>query len=319
MRRITKWILVYPLETALLGAFFVATLYAGFIKAPFAYPEGTAFTVSTGSTVSEVGETLKEKHVIFSPTLFKVFIRLISSDGVYAGTYSFPEKETLFSIAYRFSAGITETTPIKVTIPEGVTAREIAQILKISLGDFNADEFYSRAKSEEGYLFPETYFFLPGTPPEVVIKTMRDTFNERVQPLEGDIALFGKPLADVVTMASILEREARKLETRQIISGILWKRLDNDIPLQVDAVFGYIFERPTYSPSLDDLQVDSPYNTYKYKGLPPGPISNPGLEAIRAAITPIKTSYLYYLTGKDGVMYYAKTFQEHIENRAKLK
>ena len=310
---------MYPLETALLGAVFVAALYAGFIKAPFAYPEGGAFVVSTGTTVTEVGEMLKEKHVIYSPALFKVFVRLISSEGVRAGTYSFPEKETLFSVAYRFSKGITETTPIKVTIPEGVTAREIAQILKIALGDFNAGEFYSRAKSEEGYLFPETYFFLPGTPPEVVIKTMRDTFTERVQPLEEEIAFFGKPLADVITMASILEREARKLETRQIISGILWKRLDNDIPLQVDAVFGYIFERPTYSPTFDDLATNSPYNTYKYKGLPPGPISNPGLEAIEAAITPTKTSYLYYLTGKDGVMYYARTFEEHVANRTKLK
>ena len=120
-------------------------------------------------------------------------------------------------------------------------------------------------------------------------------------------------------MASILEKEARKLETRKVIAGILWKRIEIGMPLQVDAVFGYIHATSTYSPTFEDLEVDSPYNTYTNRGLPPGPIGNPGLESIRAALEPTKTPYLYYLTGKDGFMYYAKTFDQHVANRRFLR
>ena len=120
-------------------------------------------------------------------------------------------------------------------------------------------------------------------------------------------------------MASILQKEVRQPDTMKMVSGILWKRLSIGMALQVDAVFGYIFNKPTYSPSLDDLAVDSLYNTYKYRGLPPGPISNPGLDAIEAALTPTPSKYLYYLTGKDGTMHYATTFEQHIDNRKYLR
>lgn len=102
-----------------------------------------------------------------------------------------------------------------------------------------------------------------------------------------------------------------------MVSGILWNRIERRMPLQVDAVFGYIFERATYSPSFADLKVDSPYNTYTHAGLPPGPICNPGLDALLAAARPAKTNYLYYLTGKDGLMHYAMTYAEHQANQRK--
>ena len=102
-----------------------------------------------------------------------------------------------------------------------------------------------------------------------------------------------------------------------MVAGILWHRIALGMPLQVDAVFGYIFDKQTFSPSLADLKVDSPYNTYTHRGLPPGPISNPGLESLLAAATPTKTSYLYYLTGSDGAMHYAKTLAQHKANRVK--
>ena len=107
------------------------------------------------------------------------------------------------------------------------------------------------------------------------------------------------------------------LESKRVVAGILKNRLKLDMPLQVDAVFGYIFGRGTYSPSYADLAVDSPYNTYTHKGLPPGPISNPGLDSLEAAANPAKTDYLYYLTGKDGLMHYATTHAGHQANRKK--
>jgi UPF0755 protein len=105
----------------------------------------------------------------------------------------------------------------------------------------------------------------------------------------------------------------------KMVSGILWRRISIGIALQVDAVFGYILDKPTYSPSLDDLKINSPYNTYTNRGLPPGAIGNPGLDAIEAAISPTQSKYLYYLTGKDGTMHYATTFDQHVANRKYLR
>ncbi|MBI4133443.1 endolytic transglycosylase MltG, partial [Candidatus Uhrbacteria bacterium] len=118
-------------------------------------------------------------------------------------------------------------------------------------------------------------------------------------------------------LASYLEREVPEFEDRRIVAGILLRRMQLGMPLQVDAVFGYIFGRDTYPPSLEDLKVDSPYNTYTHTGLPPGPINNPGLESIEAVLNPTKTDYLYYLTDTDGFMHYATTYAGHQTNQRK--
>ena len=112
-------------------------------------------------------------------------------------------------------------------------------------------------------------------------------------------------------MASLLEKEARTTESRRIIAGILWKRLEIGMLLQVDAVFGYIINKGSLQLTLEDLSIDSPYNTYRYKGLPIGPIANPGLDSLQAATMPILTDYLFYLSDKEGTMHYSETFEEH--------
>jgi len=116
-------------------------------------------------------------------------------------------------------------------------------------------------------------------------------------------------------MASIIEAEARTTESRRIISGILWKRISLGMPLQVDSTFVYINGKNTYELTSDDLKIDSPYNTYVYKGLPPTPIGNPGLDAILAALYPKTSKYLYFLSSKSGDMYYATTFEQHKRNK----
>jgi UPF0755 protein len=141
---------------------------------------------------------------------------------------------------------------------------------------------------------------------------MEQNFYHRIEPLEGLIADFGKPLDEVLTMASLLEKEARTPVSRRTIAGILWNRIDANMPLQVDAVFGYIKKGDIYSPKFSDLKVDSPYNTYKYKGLPPGPIANPSLASIRAAVTPIESSYLFYLSDRGGRMHYSTAYSQHL-------
>ena len=134
--------------------------------------------------------------------------------------------------------------------------------------------------------------------------------------MRDSVAASGHSLDEIIIMASLIEKEARTTQVRRIISGILWNRIGIDMPLQVDAVFGYILNRPTFSPTFDDLKIDSPFNTYRNKGLPPGPIGSPSLDAILAAADPEKNNYLFYLSDPNGVMHYSVTFEEHKANRA---
>ena len=127
----------------------------------------------------------------------------------------------------------------------------------------------------------------------------------------------GRTQDEILTMASILEKEASKIKDRQQIAGVLWHRIDVGMPLQVDAVFPYIIGKNTFELTREDLAVDSPYNTYKYKGLPPGPIGNPGLDSILAAATPIKSKYVFFLSDKQGNFHYAVTYAQHLVNKAK--
>ncbi|TAK59170.1 endolytic transglycosylase MltG [Patescibacteria group bacterium] len=297
----------------------VFAVYSLFIASPLNFQKDSIVTISSGTSVEEAGELLKAKHVIRSPFMFSVLVRIIYPSGIIANHYSFSKPQSVLVIAYRLAKGKTDLVPLKVTIPEGSSSFEISNILENTLKDFDSVTFKTLAKSQEGYLFPDTYFFLPGTTPEAVIDTMRKNFDEKIKPLESDIATFGKPMNEVLAMASILEREARQSETRRMVAGILWKRISIGMPLQVDAVFGYIFQKSGYAPTLTDLQTDSLYNTYLHRGLPPTPIGNPGLEAIQDAITPTKNNYLYYLTDKEGKIYYAKTFAEHRLNKLKAR
>lgn len=297
----------------------VFAVYSLFIASPLNFQKDSIVTISSGTSVEEAGELLKAKHVIRSPFMFSVLVRIIYPSGIIANHYSFSKPQSVLVIAYRLAKGKTDLVPLKVTIPEGSSSFEISNILENTLKDFDSVTFKTLAKSQEGYLFPDTYFFLPGTTPEVVIDTMRKNFDEKIKPLESGIATFGKPTNEVLAMASILEREARQSETRRMVAGILWKRISIGMPLQVDAVFGYIFQKSGYAPTLTDLQTDSLYNTYLHRGLPPTPIGNPGLETIQDAITPTKNNYLYYLTDKEGKIYYAKTFAEHRLNKLKAR
>ncbi len=300
--------------------FVLLSLYAVFIAPPFEYPKGSAVAIPPGTTIQGASEILEAAHAVRFAFVFSLAGRVLGPNtGVIANTYALPGRENAIILAYRLTHGETDTTPVKVTIPEGLSSREIGATLGEKLGVFDVMGFDALAKQNEGYLFPETYYFLPGTAPEAVIQIMRDTFDAKIAPLQGDITASGKSLNEIITMASILEREARQIETRKIVSGILWKRIKIGMALQTDAVFGYIHGISGYSPTLDDYKIDSPYNTYRNRGLPPGPISNPGLETIDAALHPTETPYLYYLTGSEGTMHYAKTFAEHVANRKYLK
>ncbi len=214
---------------------------------------------------------------------------------------------------------------VRVTYPEGTSIREMALETAAAFPHISAMDFIRAASSSEGYLFPDTYLFSASTSAASIVSKMRENFDAKTATLAASVAtqtasstsVQAHSFSDIVIMASLLEKEVRTPENRRIVAGILWNRIERGMPLQVDAVFGYIFNRDTYSPSHEDLKVDSPYNTYTYKGLPPGPINNPGLDALDAALHPTDTKYLYYLTDKDGGIHFATTYAAHQANQKK--
>jgi UPF0755 protein len=167
----------------------------------------------------------------------------------------------------------------------------------------------------EGYLFPDTYFFLPNATEDTVIQTMRQNFDAHIATVQADIDASGKPLSEIITLASIIEREARNPEERRKISSVLWNRLKKDMALQVDVTFLYTIGKGTFELTKDDLASDSPYNTYINKGLPPTPIGSPSLDAIVAAAVPAKTDYLFFMADLRGVTHFCKTHSCHQANK----
>ena len=293
-------------------------VYSSFLRAPKDFPTNSLITIRNGMTIHETSILLADRNAIRSPFLFKsIAVLLGGNGGIKAGDYYLFEPVSAFVLVRRLVDGSQDILQIRVTIPEGLNNNEVAARLFVSFPHFNQKKFLELAKSKEGYLFPDTYIFLQNATEAQIIGEMENNFMRRIKSIKTEIAAFGKSQSEIVIMASLIEDEARTTESRRTIAGILWKRLKIGMPLQVDAVFPYIFGRQPFDLTNGDLKIDSTYNTYKYTGLPPGPINNPGLDSILSAVTPIETPYLYYLSDKNGEMHYARTHAEHLVNRAK--
>jgi UPF0755 protein len=286
--------------------------------APSDFSRGTIVRIKDGMTVSETASLLAEKSIIRSQFMYKAYVRLVhSNNGVRAGSYLFDSPQSALRVAYRTAYGVDELQKIKVAIPEGSSSVNIARIIKKAIPAFDDKAFLAEARVHEGYLFPETYFFNPDVTPEEVISEMRGQFDEKVATLMDAIATSTHSLNNIIILASILEEEANNTVDRRMISGVLWNRTDIGMALQVDAPFYYLFGKTSSQLTLADLATTSPYNTYKNKGLPPGAISNPGLDSIKAALYPTPSKYLFYLADSKGVTHYAVTHDEHVENKFK--
>ncbi len=281
------------------------------------FPVNEVISIDDGESLQDITDNLYKMNVIKFPLIFRTTVIILGGERkVIAGDYLLDKKESPIDLAYRLVKGQFHMDVVKVTIPEGWDVFEIANHLEKSLKSFSKQDFLTLALNKEGYLFPDTYFLPDTARPKSVLNLMLGTFDEKIKSVTG-LATSTKSLNDILTMASIIEAEALDKESRRIVSGILWKRIQIGMPLQVDATFSYVNGESTFQLSLDDLKIDSPYNTYKYKGLPPGPINNPGIDAIEAALYPKTSKYLFFLTGHDGKMYYARTFDEHKRNKAK--
>src|SRR3989338_8439965 len=262
-------------------------IFALALSPPLSFPSESIATVSEGTGLYTLSVKLGETRVIRSPFWFRLFaIALGGERNMKAGQYYLSRPQSSFTIAWRIFHGHYDIEAVKMTIPEG-------------------------------YLFPDTYFVQVTATASSTIKMFNDNFTRRLGPIMSKLEVSTRTLEEIITMASILEGEARGREDMEIVSGILWKRLDRGIPLQVDASFIYVNGKTSKELTLEDLKINSPFNTYLYKGLPPTPISNPGLKSIRAALNPTATPHLYFLTGDDGQMHYSRTFDEHVAKKLK--
>ena len=265
------------------------------------------FLVKPGQNLFQISENLEKEGLIKNKFFFDfyIFIKGVQRK-LQAGEYSLSSSESINRIAEKIISGDIAKTV--VTIPEGWTQKQIEEKIGLKLPGENL----------EGFLFPDTYQFPLRASGEEVVKKMRDNFDKKfTTDLREEIQKQGKTIFEIVTMASLIEKEVREKEDKEIVSGILWKRLKNNIPLQVDATISYITGKQTTKISREETQIDSPYNTYKYLGLPIGPICNPGIDSIKAAIYPKNSQHWYYLSTPEGKTIFSKTLEEH--NLAKAK
>lgn len=305
----------------------VLLVMAYFSKPPSTFQSNTLITVYSGMTTKDLGTLLENQGVIRSEKWFRLILSMRwKGEPIRIGDYIFEKPQPVFTIAYRVTHGIYGNSRIKVTFPEGISTRTMGEILLKNIPGFAISDFLSKTQPQEGYLFPDTYYFFRTMSADQVIQIISNQFDSKMKNFSELIiadttvkSIYGRKrsLKEIITMASILEREANNGDEAKIISGILWKRLQKNMPLQVDATFLYTINKGSSSLTLTDLRKDGPYNTYTRTGLPVGPIGNPGEIMIRAALEPTDSPYWYYLHDTEGNVHYAKTYQEHLANKKK--
>lgn len=290
--------------------------YVYVIEPPVNFPLQQLVTIREGASLDEIAFDLEAQGVVSSAFAFKALAVVTGhARSLHAGDYIFKEPKDIFSVVRTVSRGAFGLEPEKIRIPEGATTRSMAIIYKSRLLRFDPEKFLAKAQPLEGFLFPDTYFFLPNADEDTVIEAMRAAFDEQMKPYETQIASSSRTLSEIITLASIIEREASRSDDRHMISGVLYNRLDKNMPLQVDVTFLYIMGKNTFQLTLADLRSDNPYNTYVHKGLPPGPIGSPSIDSIDAAINPKKHKYLFYLADNTGVTHYSRTYEEHLAKK----
>ena len=290
--------------------FFANLWYHNQLTPPVHFPVQHVIEIPQGTSVSGTAALLAEQAIIKNAFVFK----LVHGDrGVQAGRYYFESPLTIHEISHALENGANSAPPFSITIPEGYRIAQIDALAAEHFLAINAGDILARAP-KEGYLFPDTYFVSETITAKELVALMSKTFQEKIAPLENEIQNSGHTQDEIITMASIIEREASTKESKHLVAGILWKRIEIGMALQVDAPFEYVLNKPGTELTRADLEIDSPYNTYTNVGLTPTPITNPGIEAIEAALRPKENPYLFYITAPDGTFHYAENFAQHTAN-----
>ncbi|OGY45940.1 MAG: hypothetical protein A3J62_04055 [Candidatus Buchananbacteria bacterium RIFCSPHIGHO2_02_FULL_38_8] len=300
-------------------------------------PATKKFIVEAGDGVIKISRSLKSEELIKSPLIFQLYVWQKGISGsLQEGEYFLAQNLSIKEIAKILSRGAGVTKEKTLTFIEGWQNQDFAKYLAQE-GLFSEEEFFAVVQKKEawwdgyeildsrpknldleGYLFPDTYRVYSDATATDIVRKMLDNLDRKLTlELRTEIEKQGKTIHEILTIASILEKEVSTDADRKMVADIFYKRLAAGIPLQADSTVNYVTGKGVSRASAEDLEIDSPYNTYKYRGLPPGPICNPGLSSIMAAIYPTSNPYLYFLTTPDGKVIYSKTYEEHVA--AKLK
>ncbi|MDD2370627.1 MAG: endolytic transglycosylase MltG [Firmicutes bacterium] len=291
-------------------------------------------TIDKGSGLSQISDVLEENDIINSTTSFKIYCKVFSDSSKFqAGQYKIERPISMKDLTNLLIKGSNVDEGVKVTIPEGFVITQIATLLESKeLG--NKAEFLDLAKEGEfeyefldfdapsslkykleGFVYPDTYYFYPEATSEEILKVLLDTFESKVwTKLKTASNKNGYDYFQILTLASIVEKEAVVDDERAKIAGVFFNRLDIDMSLQSCATVQYALNKEKFSKvvTIAETQITSPYNTYKYPGLPPGPICNPGIKSIEAAINPDNNKYLFFVAKGDGTHYFSLTYEEHL-------
>lgn len=274
------------------------------------------FIIPPGTNVREIGNDLKAEGLIKDPVVFFLYVKKEGLDTkLQAGDFRLSPNMSVPTIIEQLQSGSLD---IWVTVPEGLRAEEIADILqeKMPLYDESWDALLVQ---NEGYLFPETYLIPRDATIEAVIQIMRSTFFQKVA--DAGLTETSPNLHEIVTMASLIERESRVDEEKPMIASVIQNRIDDDMSLDIDATLQYIVGEKDGKwwsvPTGEEKSINSLYNTYRNVGLPPGPICNPGVGAILAAMNPEQSDYYFYIHDTTGQVHFARTNSEHNENVSK--
>ena len=280
------------------------------INPPGASGPAVRVTVDQGMSTADIGELLEREGIIASADIFKYYARLTGVGSIEAGDYTLQKKSDLSDVVKVLEGGAAKAEDERVTVPEGLTINEVAKVIGEMPGR-SAEKFLEVANSGtirsqyqppgtnslEGLILPETYFVTKGDDEAKILRKMVDAFDQAATQLNlsGAAARFGITPYQAVIVASLVEREARVDVDRGKVSRVIYNRLEQKMPLQIDATVLYALGRPQESVSFKDREVNSPYNTYKIPGLPPGPIASPGRKSLEATVTPTPGNWLYYV------------------------
>lgn len=285
---------------------------------PENFPSNIPIEVLSGSSISAITKQFKQAGLIRSDLLlYFVLLTSYEPEEVKASTYIFSEPKDVYEVAETLVKGDFDSLLESFIHREGEPVKEIAFNAEANLTNFSASEFIVLASTSEGILFPETYRIPKTFTPLELYTLMTETYEENLEPLRDKIKASSLTEEEVIILASIIEREANSTTSMKLVSGILQNRLALGMALQVDASMEYILEKPLKELTAEDLKIDTPYNTYLYRGLPPTAIGNPGIDAIMAVLEPIPSTYMFYITGNDGEFYYAEDFDQHRQNISK--
>lgn len=320
----------------LVSVIFAWVFYYYQITAPVSSGDSTVeFEIKNGWGVHQISQALNDRRLIRNQFFFETHIWLRNLQRNFkAGVHQLsPTMNIKEIVALLTESGGTEQV---ITIIEGWNKKEITQYL-VKQGLINQTDFLSLLDQNspmasqysflsdkpkdhdlEGYLFPDTYRVFKYSTPEEIIKKMLNNFDQKLsEDLRVKIKDQNKSIFEIITLASIIEKEVMNYEDMKMVADIFYKRLKEGIALQSDATINFITGKGIVQPTIDDTKIDHPYNTYQFRDLPPGPISNPGLNAIIAAIEPTPNQYFYFLTTKEGEVIYSTTYQEHLIKKAK--